>query len=409
MPFKCSVKGCNSNYDSTKEKVPVFKLPSDPEQKAKWLQNLKIKETKFSRVCSKHFHSSEFGSSLKRTFLKAGAVPFGDGIDKVEEVEEYEAEDLVYGFEDFCAKLDEFLQNSVADWNVYVHSDGVCFYHLEPKDDFADVNLSLKIVIDKKMKIRLYKFDSEVYIDELKDTVSDGILKTWDQLTDIIGSFQHCSTALVNPDAETSSLLKKANEALRRIGDPELREQIDVIQEQIELLSGQVEPLFFTVHIVDRNEEFLDEEDEETISQDLETVGDDQMDCQQMDDDQEVYDDVIAEEFDEEIIQNESDEQEALEDPLKCHNCLITFKSDNGLMSHQKTCKTPIPNITTKEPNPKFLKFPQRPLKLKVYSQNPDTSNRIKCSHCNIFVLKSIYERHTISAHGIKRPGTHLW
>ena len=40
MPQKCSVENCKSNYDSSNDKVTVFKFPSDPEKLELWLSAL---------------------------------------------------------------------------------------------------------------------------------------------------------------------------------------------------------------------------------------------------------------------------------------------------------------------------------------------------------------------------------
>jgi hypothetical protein len=37
MPYKCSIKDCRSNFDSTAEKVTVFGFPKEEEILTKWL------------------------------------------------------------------------------------------------------------------------------------------------------------------------------------------------------------------------------------------------------------------------------------------------------------------------------------------------------------------------------------
>lgn len=41
MVYKCCAPRCNGNYDKTGPKVSVFRFPSDPALKEKWLQALK--------------------------------------------------------------------------------------------------------------------------------------------------------------------------------------------------------------------------------------------------------------------------------------------------------------------------------------------------------------------------------
>ena len=53
MPLKCCVPCCNSNYDSTTEKVAVYKFPIDENKKIAWItaisrQNLVV--TKYTRT-----------------------------------------------------------------------------------------------------------------------------------------------------------------------------------------------------------------------------------------------------------------------------------------------------------------------------------------------------------------------
>lgn len=58
MVRKCCVTGCKSNYLTEKEKVSVYRLPSDPEERQRWLKAIprdNIPDKKDTVVCSKHF------------------------------------------------------------------------------------------------------------------------------------------------------------------------------------------------------------------------------------------------------------------------------------------------------------------------------------------------------------------
>ena len=57
MGRKCCVTGCNGNYDKQNEES-TFRLPSDPEEKKRWLQALprdNIPLTKDTAVCERHW------------------------------------------------------------------------------------------------------------------------------------------------------------------------------------------------------------------------------------------------------------------------------------------------------------------------------------------------------------------
>ena len=71
MPQKCCVPNCRGNYHKTKEhaeeKVSVFRFPSDPELRTKWVRmiprqglefgsqwkNCRVRETFCTRICNK--------------------------------------------------------------------------------------------------------------------------------------------------------------------------------------------------------------------------------------------------------------------------------------------------------------------------------------------------------------------
>ena len=59
MPKKCCVTGCKSNYTSSnEEKVAVYRLPKDPEERERWCKAIprdNIPDKKDTVVCAKHF------------------------------------------------------------------------------------------------------------------------------------------------------------------------------------------------------------------------------------------------------------------------------------------------------------------------------------------------------------------
>ena len=58
MVRKCCVTGCKSNYLSEKEKVTVYRLPSDLEEQQRWIKAIprdNIPDHPNTVVCVKHF------------------------------------------------------------------------------------------------------------------------------------------------------------------------------------------------------------------------------------------------------------------------------------------------------------------------------------------------------------------
>ncbi|XP_072143470.1 uncharacterized protein [Dermacentor andersoni] len=95
MPNTCCVPGCRSGYKGTTEKVSLFCLPNNKEQREKWKRAIPRQESggfnfesKYTRVCAKHFDASDIVTaynfningddvSLEREkpTLKTNAVP----------------------------------------------------------------------------------------------------------------------------------------------------------------------------------------------------------------------------------------------------------------------------------------------------------------------------------------------
>ena len=61
MPLKCCVPYCKSNYDTTSEKVPVYRFPKDSDECDKWCKAIpraNLKLTYWTVVCRKHWPQS---------------------------------------------------------------------------------------------------------------------------------------------------------------------------------------------------------------------------------------------------------------------------------------------------------------------------------------------------------------
>ena len=64
MPNKCSAPGCKGNYSSTDCYVSVFKLPTDPELRHKWIRALHLVDiNQYTYACEKHFRDEDIARS----------------------------------------------------------------------------------------------------------------------------------------------------------------------------------------------------------------------------------------------------------------------------------------------------------------------------------------------------------
>ena len=60
MVRKCCVTGCKSNYLTEDEKVSTYRLPSNPEERKRWIKAIprdNIPDSPHTVVCAKHFPS----------------------------------------------------------------------------------------------------------------------------------------------------------------------------------------------------------------------------------------------------------------------------------------------------------------------------------------------------------------
>ena len=458
MPFKCSVKGCRSNYDSTNEKVSVFQFPADDKLKKEWLNNIELnsKLTNSSRICIKHFKPGDIEVSIRRSIPKPYAVPLKRLHHHSEwnYVETCEINrNLINSFEEFSEGLDEMSEIICENWNIYTHPEGICFYHLSNDQNFNDVNMSFKILINNNMRVKMFNNGTEASEEELKWVLTDSHLLYWAQLEKILGKYQN-EPEVIRKNQPTKCL-HNALEALDLVRREELQEQIDSIKTQIISLHElsmvlpsldyeelDIESEYLSTDAVKDNqnldesyeevvesiEEFWENEDKSNEDKDLEDLEED-INAQKS----KFYEEPITEVSQAEANEHEdvatnlsSDEIEQIieyEDPFKCPNCFIKLMSETGFQSHIKTCKV-VTNLKLPLRKSKLPDFVQptkpemnicdscgksfRTIKgLKLHIKLHIEENRVKCPHCDIELFSGCLKRHIKAVHYKEKP--HKW
>lgn len=442
MPYKCSVKGCRSNYDSMSEKVSLFQLPTDLEMKAKWLSRIQLnsKVTSFSRVCIKHFKPQDIADSTRRCTLKPCAVPNtlnGDESSETkedfdicqesltEDPTEIEDADLIKGFAQFCEGIKGM---QVDDWHIYMKADGVCLYRLNSDEDFSEVEMTFKILINKHMRMKLCSKISESDTEELNWILKDCHLQSWSQLIDILAHYQQ-EPEIISKN-QPKKYLRKAYEALLEIR--ELHEQVELVKAQLISLYDfadtlqDIEEDFYTQPLV----EHLDvaNETNENLDTVEEFLDDDEQVCYEFEEESKEEEKEAAEE---ELLeeQNEMEDDDdspliSLGDSFVCTNCYIRFLSASGLRSHRKTCKIYFSKMqaqifqTTTLKEEKRLK-PEKNMcdicgkqfmtmkGLKEHMKLHNRELRMKCPHCDVVIFAGILQRHIKTVHEKRKP--HAW
>lgn len=416
MPFKCSASGCRSNYDSTSEKVTVFQFPADDNLKTLWMKRLKIKKITIStRVCSKHFKTSDIDRSNQRCSLKPIAVPVELNVGQLtsEVVRELEDGEIV-GFAQFIEGLEELQDRIVDNWNIYSQSNGVCLYRLSNSSHdelFHDINFSFKILINEQMKVKVVKNEKEASSKELSWLLQDSLLQRWSQLEELLEHYQF------EPDIEVKTV---ASCSLRKALDILDQLKCDEIQDRINIITNQL------VTLINERASFPIDVDHETYCT-TDT-------CQQGDDIEDDY----GETFEEFLDQDENDQvgefhnetdtsaanlMEFLEPDeviknkhqgdsgeFKCDKCYMILLSEGGLHSHFKSCTAPRIEIHQRKSEHNVCdtcgKVFRTSKGLKEHMKTHDKMHRIQCSQCDAVLFSGTLQRHIKAVHNKIKPFT---
>lgn len=388
-----------------------------------------------ARVCIKHFNASDVETLNKRNLLMNKAVPINSrGSYDVrqtymeEVLEVIDTADAIFGFTELSDGLEEFLnQNLINDWNVYQAADGICFYHLTTKEAFSDIGITFKILVNKDLKVRVFKNENEGSPEEVKSLLSNCTLRTWTHLNELLMKYQ------TEPDIEivvdTVELLKKAIDALNLIELPGLNSKVDSIKMEITSLyricgGSDIETGHLAISKTQMKreeslEEFIDENEELEESQDYSY---------------EYQQDIEMDSENEAARSQQSEIEEKPESRLKCKNCSITFKSENGLVSHQRSCGTPLENKRKSTAiTPKFMKSvsTKKVSKEKIttcdgcnktfqtvealiqHMKSHENSHNQQCPHCYVLVPSKSLQKHVVQQHIIaihkKLKPTKFW
>lgn len=396
MPYKCSVKFCRSNYDSTSERVSLFQFPPDPQQRQQWLDNLELTTnvTNFSRVCVKHFRPEDVDDSSRKKMLKFNAVPIGiftfESSTKEQDVEtgveSCHVEDLetpvdtVSSFTQFLEGVEEMQASIIENWNIYIHHEGVCFYRLSSDENFTDIYVTSKLLVNKHMNVKVYCNDQESSHVEFEPLLKDCHLETWSEFKNLLRIYQDDPQIVAKNDPVKS--LKKAFEALQEVFRDELQEKVDMLKDEVESLINLAETLEGEEDFYQPNEkpEQVEMVEEEFVDE-----------CYEIDDSEPQV------------------ESKTVEAPinLKCDNCSITLMTAQGFRSHKKSCQTKKLNIISLNTCDSCCK-PFRSINaLRNHMLSHNESLHEKCPLCQDMMASSDLKRHINVVH--KRMQSYVW
>lgn len=263
MPRRCSIPGCNSNYDSvlkgSNKCESTFAFPKDKNKCEKWLKAIPRKDwtpTKCSVVCAKHFHDSDIiryheftlpsGENkkilLKYPKLSESAIPRQfDNLPKYlssapakkrtnpeerretilhrEEqiIEDFLHNDIITDFDDLANNFKTKLE--IQSWEAKIvtknNSRKLYFYNLDI-DQYVTVMAT--IAIEDNLMVKVYLKDNQLAYNDLKWILPwDVKLQRWSQLSNLLSRYK---TNTVNKEVNVIEMLK---EGLKIISDAYLK------------------------------------------------------------------------------------------------------------------------------------------------------------------------------------------
>lgn len=207
MPQKCCVPNCRGNYDKTKEyaedKVSVFRFPSDPELRTKWLRKIPregLEVNDRTVVCEKHFvpefiirvdtatradgsilsvprkypklaadaypslfpNNSSYLSSEPPKKRKSPAERFAEQSARDnEDFQTWIREDEISSFDELLLKIDDFVKkNSESHWITLHDNNCLCIYTVDVIDK-PRITTAIKIM--RSLNVEVYRGESHNY------------------------------------------------------------------------------------------------------------------------------------------------------------------------------------------------------------------------------------------------------
>lgn len=420
----------------------MFQFPADETLRSKWIGSVELnsKLTASSRVCIKHFDSHHIDNTSRRIMLKPNAVPDAEemfstiipspqefAIEDSEQVLEIDKlseqnRNRIDGFASFCSELEQFTENISEHWKIFNHSRGVCFYRLSYNENFNELSISYNIMVNDLMRVKIVKNQIEASSDELKWLLEDCHLQDWTQLKKLLDYYQQEPEVIVKPHKFIACAIKSLENIRPEDDEVSFMMQINSVREQLVLLYDQAN-LYWPEEEKSFHDEALEIENEviEALDEEMEYEEEMLEDNQTFEDGPDFQNETKAAEL---MIHDDLEDFNEPEDPLKCQNCFITFKSANGLLSHKKTCNTRITNVIINTRKLKPLERTDSPKtepcvcdhcgktfqsmkSLKEHLKSHDDTFRKKCPYCDLDVFSSVLQRHIQAVHLKVKP--HKW
>lgn len=99
-------------------------------------------------------------------------------------------DDRIYGFSEFALRLTSTKVSWKGNWKLFEQPDGVCLYRLRRDENFKNVTMSFKILINSEMLVSMYQNEDEASVAELNWILKDSKLELWSQFLNLASHYQ---------------------------------------------------------------------------------------------------------------------------------------------------------------------------------------------------------------------------
>jgi hypothetical protein len=99
-------------------------------------------------------------------------------------------EDRLSSFNEFLQRFSSSKLSLKESWNIYEQPDGVCLYHLKSEENFCNITMSFKILINNKLLVSIYHNENEADIKELNWILKNSKLEFWSQFLNLANHYQ---------------------------------------------------------------------------------------------------------------------------------------------------------------------------------------------------------------------------
>lgn len=252
----------------------------------------------------------------------------------------------IYNFDCFAVMLASFGDDAPwkEHWQIFEQHDGICFYRLSRDEYFSNVIMSFKILVNKDMRVVIFKNESEAASEELNWVLKVSRLENWGQFYRLLEYYS--TEPPIQLQSNPIHQIERAIESLDKIWNSEsISGLIAPIKEQLSMALLQLNP-----------------NHEVTVKVEIEDGPTDTLSLQNID-------------------QNHQEDVQVKAEPPPAETVICT------------------PSELPSSPKPKQKKTYKKKAKLEKATHDTSDQAVVKCEHCDKILLKSALGRHTYNVH----------